>query len=55
MNHGLASRFGDKSWMIKVCYLNDVFTAVNEVNTSLKGIYQNSIVLSEKISAKNKL
>ena len=34
--HRLATKFEDKSWMLKVCYLNDIFTAVNELNTSMR-------------------
>ena len=29
-NHRLATRFEDKSWMLKVCYLNNIFTPGNE-------------------------
>ncbi len=50
-NHRLAARFQDKSWMLQVCYLNDVFSAVNELNTSMQGRDRNIIVLSEKLSA----
>jgi hypothetical protein len=49
--HPLAIRFHEKPWMLKVCYLNDIFTAVNELNTSMQGKDQNIIVLSEKLSA----
>ena len=37
--------------MLKVCYLNDVFASVNELNTSMQGRDQNIITLSEKLSA----
>ena len=50
-NHRLAARFQDKSWMLQVCYLNDVFSAVNELNTSMQGRDRNIIALSEKLSA----
>ncbi|XP_076049459.1 zinc finger BED domain-containing protein 5-like [Oratosquilla oratoria] len=49
--HQLAIRFHEKPWMLKVCYLNDLFMSVNELNTSMQGRDQNIIVLSEKISA----
>ena len=48
--HRLAIRFQDKEWMLKVCYLNDIFTAVNDLNTSMQGRNQNIITLSEKLS-----
>ena len=37
--------------MLKVCYLNDIFTTMNELNTSMQGRNQNIITLSEKLSA----
>ena len=40
--------------MLKVCYLNDIFTTLNDLNTSMKGRNQNIITLSEKVSAFNK-
>jgi len=48
--HRHAIRFQDKEWMLKVCYLNDIFTAVNDLNTSMQGRNQNIITLSEKLS-----
>ena len=50
-NHRHAIRFQDKEWMLKVCYLNDIFTTLNELNTSKQGRNQNSITLFEKLSA----
>ena len=50
-NHRHAIRFQDKEWMLKVCYLNDIFTTLNELNTSMQGRNQNIITLSEKLSA----
>jgi len=50
-NHRHAIRFHEKPWMLKVCYLNDVFASVNELNTSMQGRDQNIITLSEKLSA----
>ena len=52
-NHCHAIRFQDEEWMFKVCYLNDTFTAVNDLNTSMQGRNQNIITLSEKLSAFN--
>jgi len=49
--HCHAIRFKDKEWMLKVCYLNDIFTASNNLNTSMQGRNQNIISLSEKLSA----
>ena len=49
-NHRHAIRFQDKEWMLKVCYLNDIFTTLNELNT-MQGRNQNSITLFEKLSA----
>ena len=37
--------------MHKVCFLNDIFTTLNELNTSMQGRHQNIIFLSEKLSA----
>ena len=37
--------------MLKVCYLNDIFTRLNELNTSMQGRNQNIITLFEKLSA----
>ena len=51
INHCFAARFDEKPWMLKVCYLNDVFNKVNELKTSMQGRDQNIIVLSEKILA----
>ena len=42
-NHRHAIQFQDKEWMLKVCYLNNIFTTLNDLNTS--------ITLSEKLSA----
>ena len=50
-NHRHAIRFQDKEWMLKVCYLNDIFTTLNELNTSMQGRNQNIITLTEKPSA----
>ena len=40
-NHRHAIRFQDKEllkvWMLKVCYLNDIFTTLNVLNTSMQG------------------
>ena len=49
-NHRHTIRFQDKKWMPKVCYLN-IFTALNDLNTSMRGRNQNIITLSEKLSA----
>jgi len=46
----LAIRFQDKEWMLKVCYLNDIFTTVNNFNTSMQGRNQTIITLSKKLS-----
>ena len=50
-NHRHAIRFQDKKWMLKVCYLNDIFPALNDLNISMQGRNQNIITLSEKLSA----
>ena len=50
-NHRHAIRFQDKEWILTVCYLNDIFNAVNDLNTSIQGRNQNIITLSEKLSA----
>ena len=50
-NRRHAIPFQDKKLMIKVCYLNDIFTAVNNLNTLMHGRNQNIITLSEKLSA----
>ena len=50
-NHRHAIRFQDKEWMLKVCYLNDIFTTMNELNTSTQGRNQNINIFSEKLSA----
>ncbi|XP_014664178.1 PREDICTED: protein FAM200A-like [Priapulus caudatus] len=50
-NHRHAARFTDRQWMLKVCYLNDVFAAINELNTSMQGRDQSVITLSEKLLA----
>ena len=49
-NHRHAIRFDEKPWMLKVCYLNDIFAALNELNTSMQGRNQCIITLSEKLS-----
>ena len=36
-NHGHAIRFEDEEWMLKVCHSNDIFTAVNNLNSSIQG------------------
>ena len=43
--------FGSKKWILKICYLNDIFNAVNDLNTSIQGRNQNIISLSERLSA----
>ena len=50
-NHRHAIRFQDKKWMLKVCYLNDIFITLNELNTLMQGRNQRIITLSEKLSA----
>ena len=50
-NHRHVIRFQEKEWMLKVCYLNDIFTTLNELNTSKQGKNQNIITLSEKLTA----
>ena len=50
-NHRHAIQFQDKEWMLKVCYLNNIFSTLNKFNTSMQGINQNIITLSEKLSA----
>ena len=37
--------------MLKVCYLHDIFTTLNELNTSMQDKNQNIIILSQKLSA----
>jgi len=37
--------------MLRVCYLTDIFTALNDLNTSMQGRNRNIITLSEKLSA----
>ena len=49
-NHRHAIRFQDKKWMFKACYVNDIFPALNDLNTSMQGKNQNIITLSEKLS-----
>ena len=51
INHRHAIWFQDKEWVLKVCYLNDIFTTLNELNTSMQGRNQNIITLSEKLTA----
>jgi len=36
--------------MLKVCYLNHILTAVNDLNTSMQGRNQNIITPSGKLS-----
>ena len=50
-NHRHAIRFQDKKWMLKVCYLNDIFITLNELNTLMQGRNQRIITLSKKLSA----
>ena len=50
-NRQHAIRFQDKKWMLKVCYQNDIFTALNDLSTSMQGRNQNIITLSDKLSA----
>ena len=45
-NHRHAIRFQDKECMLKVCFLNDIFTTLNELNTSMQGRNENIITLS---------
>ena len=54
-NHGHAIWFQDKEWMLKVCYLNDIFTTLNELNTSMQDRNQNIITFTEKLYAFKKL
>ena len=50
-NYRQAIQFEDKEWMLKVSYLNDIFTTPNELNTSMRGRNQNITTLFEKLSA----
>ena len=50
-NHRQGIQFQDKEWMLKVCYLNDIFTILNDLNTSMQGRNQNIITLSKKLYA----
>ena len=53
-NHRHAIRFQDKEWMLKVRYLNDIFTTLNELNTSMQGRNQNIISLRETVCLQRK-
>ena len=54
--HQLAARFNEKHWMLKLCYLNDIFAAVNELNISMQGRSETILDISEKmLSFKAKL
>ncbi|GMH35000.1 hypothetical protein BSKO_02861 [Bryopsis sp. KO-2023] len=50
-SHRLADKFSDKLWMLKVCYLSDIFTLVNELNISMQGRDETIITLSERLVA----
>nr|XP_039248831.1 protein FAM200B-like [Styela clava] len=49
--HRHAIRFEDKEWMLKVCYLNDIFALLNDLNLSMQGRNQNIRTISERLSA----
>lgn len=54
--HRLADLFDDEEWLLKVSYLNNIFTAVIELNLSMQGRDHNIITLGEKLTAfKSKL
>ena len=53
-NHRHAIRFQDKEWMLKIRYLNDIFTTLNELYTSMQGRNQNIISLRETVCLQRK-
>jgi hypothetical protein len=49
-NHDMANYFCDESWMLKLCYMADVFDKLNELNLSLQGENVNILNLYGKIN-----
>lgn len=49
--HRLVGLFSNKYWVLKVCFLSDLFGAINELNTSMQGRKTDILALSEKLSA----
>lgn len=49
INSTMADLFCDESFMLKLCYLTDIFDKLNELNLSLQGKHTNIINLYDKI------
>ncbi|XP_050058667.1 zinc finger BED domain-containing protein 5-like [Aphis gossypii] len=50
-NFELKDRFLDQMWLLKVAYLSDIFTKINELNFTLQGRHVNVFTAHEKIHA----
>jgi len=50
-NFELKDRFLDQIWLLKIAYLIDIFTKINELNFTLQGIQVNCFTAHEKIHA----
>ena len=48
-NFELKDRFLDQKWLLKVAYLSDIFTKINELNFTLQGRQVNVFTAHEKI------
>ena len=49
-DHHLASCLNDTIWLCQLCYLNDIFTHLNQLNASMQGPNANLVDTSEKIT-----
>lgn len=50
-NSNLADYFHDNLWLLKLCYLADIFDKINDMNLSMQGVCVNMFMLKNKLEA----
>lgn len=50
-NSNLADYFYDNLWLLKLCYLADIFDKINDMNLSMQGVCVNMFMLKNKLEA----
>ena len=48
-NSYLADYFHDNLWLLKLCYLADIFDKINDMNLSMQGVCVNMFMLKNKL------
>ena len=50
-NSNLADYFHDNLWLLKLCYLADIFDKIDDMNLSMQGVCVNMFMLKNKLEA----